>query len=227
MSSSAGPPDDENLLVQKCLARDPDALEILRENYLQPLRGVLVSRGAGPVEADDLSADIWADCVMGRPERPPLLERFNGRASLKNWLFRVGINAFIDIIRRPKPLPLSPSDSETDEGVQTEPMRSVTQPLPESGLVALLRTALERGFQSCAAEGLLMLRLVYLHDLSQREVAAMWGCHEARVSRSISSAMDSIRQRTLDEIHKVEPRLKLSWEDILELCRAEPLEFIG
>ena len=72
-----------------------------------------------------------------------------------------------------------------------------------------------------------MLRLVYLHDLSQREVAAMWGYHEAKVSRSIASAMDSIRQRTLDEIHNVEPRLKLNWEDILELCRAEPLEFIG
>lgn len=226
MAARVGQHGDDTLLVERCLAGDADALDQLRRDHLEPLRYTLINKGATPTQAEDLVADLWTDCVVGRPDRPPLLERFNGRASFKNWLFRVGINALIDRLRRQSKQTDLPVPEPEQGGDPYDFVASPERPPAESGLVALLRGSLERSFSQCAADGLLMLRLVYLHGLSQRELAAMWGCHEATISRTLTGAMESIAEQTLQQIQAADPRLKLSWEDILELCQAEALNFI-
>ena len=59
-------------LVQTCLEGDGVALEKLKADYLNPLRGVLINRGAYVTEADDMVRGLWADCIMGRNDRGPL-----------------------------------------------------------------------------------------------------------------------------------------------------------
>jgi hypothetical protein len=66
------------------------------------------------------------------------------------------------------------------------------RPQPESvpreeSLLKLLRAAIRKAFSKRDSESVLMLKLVHLHQLTQREIARMWGWHESKVSRALES----------------------------------------
>src|SRR6516162_2346443 len=65
MSSQTSQRADEGFQASRCRAGDPQALAELREENHGPLLRILLSRGASPTEAEDLLADLWADCVPG------------------------------------------------------------------------------------------------------------------------------------------------------------------
>jgi hypothetical protein len=73
---------------------------------------------------------------------------------------------------------------------------------------------------------MLMLRLVYLNTLTQREVGRMWGWHESKVSRCLTQAMTDIQATTLSEIKRRDPWLDLAWEDFVELCESHQIGFL-
>lgn len=214
-------------MVQTCLEGDRVALERLKANYLDPLRGVLLNRGAYQTEADDMVRGLWADCVMGRNDRGPLLERFNGRSSLRSWLTTVATHALVDQLRRRKfRKDLVPRNE--DEGVEEvlEVLTAFIDNPAESDLTRLLLVGLKSGFEACPAEELLMIRLVFFHNFSQRDLCRLWEWTEPRVSRHLQSAYETIRDRTLACIMVTDPALKLSLEDFVELCRTHELEFL-
>ena len=92
--------DGEGSQVAKCRQGDPEALAELREKCQNSLLGILLSRGADRTEADDLLADLWADCVPGQDDRPSILEKFSGKCTLQGWLATVATNRWVD--RNPK-----------------------------------------------------------------------------------------------------------------------------
>lgn len=224
------PPDSRDgdlKLVQACLEGDSIALEKLKAEYLDPLRGVLINRGAYLTEADDMVRGLWADCVMGRNDRGPLLERYNGRSSLRSWLTTVATHALVDQLRRRK-FRKEPVPRSEEEGVE-EILQVLTAFLDnpaESDLTRLLLTGLKAGFDACPAEELLMIRLVFFHGFSQRDLCRLWRWTEPRVSRHLQSAYETIRDNTLACIKQTDPALKLSLEDFVELCRTHELEFL-
>ena len=222
------PPDSRDgdlKLVQACLEGDRVALEKLKADFVDPLRGVLLNRGAYVTEADDMVGGLWADCVMGRNDRSPLLERFNGRSSLRSWLTTVATHLLVDQLRRRKfrqPLPASDDDDR-------DPMDRLARVMDvpaESDLMHLLLAGLKAGFDACPAEELLMLRLVVFHDFTQRDLCQLWDWSEPRVSRRLKSAYEIIRKATFERVHQTDPALTLSLENFVELCRTHELEFL-
>src|SRR5256885_16416126 len=96
----------------------------------------------------------------------------------------------------------------------------------ESALVELLRESLKAGFAGCSPEAMLLLRLVYLHGVTQREIVRMLGWHESKVSRMLSSAMEHIQAETLRQLKEREPWLTFTWEDLLDVCETEQTGFL-
>jgi RNA polymerase sigma factor (sigma-70 family) len=93
-------------------------------------------------------------------------------------------------------------------------------------LVNLLRDCLKAAFGRCASEARVLLRLVYLHELSQREIVQMLGWSESKVSRFLSQAMKEIEKHTLAEVKKRDPWLELSWRDFVDLCETHQIGFL-
>jgi len=139
----------------------------------------------------------------------------------------VATNRFIDLKRQQQRRPqVTPT---REDGESTSFLARLPSPPPaenESGLVDLLRSCLQRAFSACGAEGLLMLRLVYLHGLSQRELARMWCCHESTISRVLSQAMDDIEKNTMQALKQNDTGLDLRWDDFVELCQTQEIGFI-
>jgi RNA polymerase sigma factor (sigma-70 family) len=224
MGSHASQLAEEQSHVDRCVRGDHDALGRLREKCHEPLLGILLARGASRIEADDLLADLWADCLCGADDRPSLLEKFNGRCPLLNWLATVATRRWIDLKRR-QTREVS-RESLDEENPDDDPGETTSLPNRESALGDLLHRSLKAAFAQCSPETLVLLRLRYLHDVSQRELVRMLGWHESKVSRSLSRAMKEVEDATLNEIRKQDPWLTLTWQDFLDLCESQQTGFL-
>jgi RNA polymerase sigma factor (sigma-70 family) len=185
---------------------------------------MLLARGASPTEAEDILADLWADCVPGADERPSLLEKFSARCSLQNWLATVATNRWLDFKRRQARL--IEVDSPQSGTEKLESLGTSILALREDSLIELLRDSLEAGFAHCSPSAMVLLRLVYLHGVTQREVVRMLGWSGSKVSRYLSQAMGQIEQDTLKEARKRDPWLELSWQDFMDLCETHQIGFL-
>jgi RNA polymerase sigma factor (sigma-70 family) len=212
--------------VPEPLPGSPELLPKLRQEYHSILLNTLIGRGASAAEAEEILADLWGDCVGQGDDRPSLLEKFSGKCPIRSWLTTVATNRLLDLKRRQKhrgELPKFDSDEDTNP-FERLPATAAAQ--SEGVLVNLLKESLQAAFAKCPAQAMLMLRLVYLNGLSQREVGRMWGWHESKVSRCISGAMEEIETATLRELKQRDPWLELSWQDFVELCESHQIGFL-
>lgn len=218
--------DSDSLQVRRCQDGDTEALAELRQRLQGTLTAILLSRGASRTETEDLLEDLWSDCVPGDEERPGLLGKFSGRCSVQGWLATVATNRLIDLKRKQQRREATIPSTEEEGTNFFEKVAEPTAARTESELVELLRGALEKAFAACGAEGLLMLRLVYLHGLSQREVARLWNCHESKISRHLNQALEEIAKETLKTLKARDPWLKLDWQDFVDLCQTQEIGFL-
>ncbi|HWX21737.1 MAG TPA: RNA polymerase sigma factor, partial [Candidatus Binatia bacterium] len=182
---------------------------------------------ATQTETEDLLADIWADCVPGDAEQPSLLEKFSGKCSLAGWLATVATNRWIDLKR--KQARRAEVTGAGPDGKENNPLDGLPAATPaprEEPLVGILRDSLQAGFAQCRPEAMVLLRLVYLHELTQREIVRMLGWSESKVSRFLGRAMAEIESRTLQELKKRDPWLELGWQDFVDLCETHQVGFI-
>lgn len=221
----AAPRHEEDLaFVQRVLAIDVPAASELRTRYHGKLVGVLRSRGANSTEAEDLVADLWTDCFAPRGNRQPLLTKYQGRCALDSWLLTVATNRLVDLKRRQSfrvDVPPSPDSNEDFFDRRPQPEK----PTSEKPLLNLLRDAIHRAFAKQDPDAVLMLKLVHLHQLSQREISRMWGWHESKVSRTLDATRTSVAKNIMLELKKVDPWLELRWEDFVELCAGSSAVF--
>ena len=216
MAPPASEPDDELADVNRCLQGDSAALARLRDHCQPSLLNILLSRGASRTEAEDLLADLWSDCVPGAGDKPSLLEKFGGKSRLVAWLSTVATRRWIDTKRRQSRI-ISRDESDED-GEHRESESPRTGLSGDDALMEVLRSSLQHAFARCSAEVIVLLRLRYIHNLSQRELVRMLGWHESKISRLLSSSMEDIQGATLAEIRRRDPWLHLNWEDLLDLC---------
>jgi RNA polymerase sigma factor (sigma-70 family) len=227
MSSQGSPPEGERLQVLRSQQGDAEALAALRQKHDPVLVNILLARGASRTETEDLLADLWTDCVPGSDDRPSLLEKFSGKCSLQGWLATVATNRWIDKKRRDsRKVDISASGSGEEEEDAFERLPGETNAFREDATVELLRESLRKAFARCPAEAMVLLRLVYLHGVTQREVVRMLGWSEAKVSRLLSHAMEQIERDTLGEIKKRDAWLELSWQDFLDMCQTHQIGFL-
>jgi RNA polymerase sigma-70 factor (ECF subfamily) len=103
------------------------------ETQLEQYRGELTAycyRMLGsPFEAEDAVQE-----TMLRAWRS--MDRFEGRASLRSWLYRIATNVCLDILagreRRARPMDLGPAQEPIEANLHTLPETTWIQPMPDS-----------------------------------------------------------------------------------------------
>jgi RNA polymerase sigma-70 factor (ECF subfamily) len=182
-------PAAERGLVEQCRRGDPNAfsrLVALHEGLVYNLAARLL---ADREEAKDVSQDVFLQVYR-------MLPRFEGRSSLKTWIYRIVVNQCRNRQRwwrrrrRDKALPLeelAASDSArlatpSREGPEDEVARR-----EESGRVqqALLKLSLDH-------RAVLLLREV--EELSGAEIAEALGVAEGTVKSRLARARDALRR---------------------------------
>ena len=212
-------------LVQRALAGEDEAVRHFESEYRPTLCRVLMARGVDRGQADDLVADVIAECFGAgkKGETTPLLQKFEGRSSLSTWLIRTTWNRWLDLKRRDKfrgELPEYSDDEGDRGGDKFDRLKGddLEEDVLESDLQDLMADAIKAAFASLDPEDLLMLRLSYLHGLSQTVIARMWQCDQTRVSRTLTAARHQIAEETMKALKENDPDLEIEWEDFKRLC---------
>lgn len=213
-------------LVDRAIAGEAAAVQEFEANYRPLLERLLMSRGVDRLQAEDLVADIIAECFgAGKNGRTrPLLEKFEGRSSLSTWMIRTTWNRWLDLKRRDKFRGELPSfDDEDDRSGDQFDRVAGDDPgegILDSDLSELMGRAIREAFDSLGPDTLLMLKLSYLHGVSQTTIARMWQCDQTRVSRALTAARQQVASVTMRRIKEADSSLNLEWEDFQKLCAA-------
>lgn len=204
--------------VQACLAGNPGALVQLSQLCTGFLRAFLRKSGASDEEAEEISSEIFCECIAGKGQQRSLLLRYGAEATLSTWLARVAHNRFIDAKRRERmrsrvfeeqlaDLENQIAGDDADAGV-------------DPGQLALVREAVAQALASCSPEQTVMLRLIYCEGVSQREIAKVWGWTECRVSRYLRDLRESVYRTALAEVKRRDPLIDFSYDLVLQAFRA-------
>jgi RNA polymerase sigma factor (sigma-70 family) len=218
------PCPDDFLLAQKCLEGEEPAIAHLQETYRGPLVNYLIHAGASPEEARDLVDEFWADCLAERPQRRPRLATYAGNSPLQGWLKAVALNNLIQLKRHEKRMrQVLVEGSAEESGLAGAVVKEV--PSGESGysteqpLLEIMRGAVESAFRQCDPQDFVLLQLAHTNGLLGRELALMFSCSEAKISRDLEDARRKIVVATLSYVQARDPWLELKWEDFVDLCR--------
>src|SRR3989442_4835108 len=106
-------------------------LERELEQYRSELTGYCYRMLASPFEAEDAVQE-----TLLRAWRS--LDRFEGRASVRSWLYRIATNVCLDMLngreRRARPMDLGPAQEPVAENLNTLPEVTWIEPMPEDRL---------------------------------------------------------------------------------------------
>src|SRR5215510_7927641 len=107
------------------------ALEHELEQYRGELTGYAYRMLGSPFEAEDAVQETFLRAWKAH-------ERFEGRASLRSWLYRIATNVCLDMLgsreRRARPMDLGPSSEPVMSNLNTLPEVTWIEPVPD-GLV--------------------------------------------------------------------------------------------
>jgi RNA polymerase sigma-70 factor (ECF subfamily) len=129
------PSYEEALLVARLRARDESAFAELVDRYGASMRRLALTFVRSPAVADEVVQDAWLGVLRG-------IDRFEGRSSLKTWIFRILTNtAKTRAERERRSVPFSSLDGEAaDDGPAVDAGRFLpdgawaTPPVPWDGV---------------------------------------------------------------------------------------------
>jgi RNA polymerase sigma-70 factor, ECF subfamily len=110
----------------------PDAGELAGqlEQYRSELTAYCYRMLGSPFEAEDAVQDTFLRAWRA-------YERFEGRAALRSWLYRIATNVCLDMIgsreRRARPMDLGPASEPVVESLNTLPEVTWIEPIPDAG----------------------------------------------------------------------------------------------
>lgn len=101
--------DDDQAVVEALRRGDEKAFATLIERYHSSLLRLAMSYVATKEEAEDAVQETWLGVLKG-------IDRFEGRSSLKTWIFRILVNrAKTKGVRERRSVPFSSLEGDTDE----------------------------------------------------------------------------------------------------------------
>src|SRR5579864_6906720 len=122
------------LVQEPQLAVAQGGLEQQFELYRSELTGYCYRMLGSPFEAEDAVQDTFIRAWRG-------FDRFEGRAALRSWLYRIATNVCLDMLngkeRRIRPMDLGPAQEPVAANLNTLPEATWIQPIPDPADVAV------------------------------------------------------------------------------------------
>jgi len=185
----------------------PDAgkLEDQLEQHRAELRAYCYRMLGSPFEAEDAVQETFIRAWRG-------FDRFEGRAALRSWLYRIATNVSLDMLngreRRARPMDLGPAREPVESNLNTLPEVTWIEPIPDDGLV--FSPAADPADVAVSRETIRLALIAALQHLPPRQRAVLILCEVLRWKAtevaelldtsvaSVNSALQRARA-TLDE----------------------------
>jgi RNA polymerase sigma-70 factor, ECF subfamily len=151
----------------------PAELERGLEQHRAALTGYCYRMLGSPFEAEDAVQETLLRAWKG-------LERFEGRAALRSWLYRIATNVCLDMLEgrnhRARPMDLGPAREPVESNLNTLPEATWIQPIPDS----LLAPEGDPAELAVTRETIRLAFVAALQHLPPRQRAALILCEVLR-----------------------------------------------
>lgn len=201
---------DDLCLILACERGDEKAWEDLVANFDSTVKSAARKVSPNAEDAEDLASSIWAELYGLRQDadgnKKSKLAYYSGRGSLAGWLRAVVSQLAIDQYRKQSKFVQIEENREFENLAEASSNNSDNESVvshsdnPEE-IFSEQQTAedVAKALRSCIgsldAEDKLILKLYYFDDLKLRDVARVFGYHEATASRKIARLHSEIRKR--------------------------------
>ena len=206
---------DDLCLIIACEKGDERAWEYLVANFDSTVKSAARKISGNNEDAEDLASSIWAELYGLRQDadgnKKSKLAYYSGRGSLAGWLRAVVSQLAIDEYRKQSRFVQVEENRDfenlaEDASNHTGNDRVVHHAAnPEELLTSEqssqdVSLALKHAIESLEAEDRLVMKLYYFDDLKLKEIAAMFGYHEATASRRLVRIQAEIRKSVEKEL---------------------------
>jgi RNA polymerase sigma-70 factor (ECF subfamily) len=164
---------------------------------------------ASPFEAEDAVQETFIRAWRN-------LDRFEGRAALRSWLYKIATNVCLDMLggreRRARPMDLGPAQEPIESNLQTRSEATWIQPIPDPAVVAesneTTRLALVAALQHLPPKQRAVLILCEVLRWKATEVAELLDTSVASVNSALQRARATLEEQDLspaDASRSVDP----------------------
>lgn len=229
---------DDLCLIIACEKGDDKAWEYLVANFDSTVKSAARKITSNTEDAADLASSIWAELYGLRQDaegnKKSKLAYYSGRGSLAGWLRAVVAQLAIDEYRKESRFVQVEENREFENLAEESSNHTGNDRVvhhasdPEELLMNEsssrdVSLALKHAIESLDAEDKLVMKLYYFDDLKLKEIAGMFGYHEATASRKLVRIQTEIRksvERKLREQH--------GWnENEVKRCLSETASKLG
>ena len=208
-----GDPLRDVVLAVAMVLKDNRATSSFQSEYFESSR-----RMAGKVNRRFfLDPDDWwnefLDFLAGYTKPSAKLDRFTGKCALQNWLPTVLWN----FLRR-RPLPEGAAPNGPPDGQQ-----SPVDDLARKECLDLFAELIKQALDGLPSEDKLLLAMIYIDGLKQKEVAQVLGVHPGQISRRHAQAIERF-QRSVAK-HLADSQQEEEYQDCAEYLMDDPTDF--
>lgn len=181
------------LLVRIGEARDREAFKALFVHFAPRVKHLLMRKGADPALAEELMQDtmlsVWTKASLYHP----------GRGSAATWIFTIARNLRIDRLRRES---VRHFDDVNDLEIAEDHAGSDRTVVAQDDAVSARQeqTLVIRALSALPPEQAEVIRLSFIDDLSQRDIAGRLGVPLGTVKSRMRLAYDKLRHVLEGEI---------------------------
>lgn len=212
---------DDLCLIIACEQNDEKAWEDLVANFNSTVKSAARKITSNTEDAEDLASSIWAELYGLRVDavgnKKSKLAYYSGRGSLAGWLRAVVAQLAVDQHRKVSKFVQVDEEREfenlANEAASEGNLLSSNGKNPEDAFTAQqtssdVQEALATAISSLEDEDRLVMKLYYFDELKLKDIARMFGYHEATASRRLTRIQGDIRKSVEQEL-----KTKHGWSD--------------
>jgi RNA polymerase sigma-70 factor (ECF subfamily) len=182
--------EEDRVLLERIRAGDKAACDDCIRQHAPGVYRLALRLMRNEAEAEDVMQETFLNAFKG-------IHRFDGRAALRTWLYRIAYNAALVHLRRPKPEFLTVEEaSEPEDGTPVPQQLFDWSRLPEQELErAELRAQMEGAIRELPEKLRAVFVMRELEDLSTEETAEALGVKIEVVKTRLHRARLRLRER--------------------------------
>lgn len=193
--------EQDDILIKKAKEGDVDAYEELVKIYYKTVFNIALRMFSNNEDASDITQEVFIKIYKS-------IGAFEGKSSLKTWIYRITTNLCLDEFRSRKNMKVVSFDEQIEHNNDRYNIEfKIESTTPESNLLKKeVKEALNRAIMELPKDLRIALILRDVQNLSYEEISSFLKCPQGTVKSRINRARQLLRKKLSKKVELFDMR---------------------